>query len=597
MSVIDSSVKSLPIAIPDYDLLGIALKQYLSNQSEFIDYNFDGSGLSIFLGTLSQNSHYNAFFLNQVANESFLSTAFKRSSVVSRAKSLSYTPSTIHSASAELQLEIIPVNGVYPSSFVIETPSFTSNLDNINFIFTASESLIINELNGRYLSEPFVVYEGKPFLLTSSITAETLQNGITLPNFNTDSESLIVRINDDNTTNFYQYEKVTNIVELKSDSRAYYLSENDNGLLNIKFGDNILGKTPDLNSPLFIEYKVSSGESANNITVFNYASNVINANVIVRVLSISSGGSAAESIESIKQNAPLFRTTQERAVTPADYSSIIKTKFQNVADIICYGGETVTPPKYGKAIIAIKPKNSLILTDLEKKNIISTISSYNVVGITPIIVELEYVFINIKSKVSYNKTLLTGGEVSLKSEVNSAISSYQSKYLDGFYRNFRYSLFTRFIDSSNYSIISNITTIQLEKQIIPTLNTRYLIESTFSAAIEPSSVHSSKFKYNGISGCFIDDNNGVLVIYNYSGLNKVIIANNIGTVNYNTGLISIPSITIEALETITNTKPITGELYLSFYANPVENDIISKENIVLQINKVDVFPIAIGGNR
>lgn len=592
----DSSVKSLPIAIPDYDLLGIALRQYYVDQKEFADYNFDGSALSILLGNLSQNSHYNAFWLNQVANESFLSTAFKRNSVVSRAKSLGYVPSTIHSASAEIQLEIIPLNGVYPSSYTIPNPTFTATLDNISFLFT-SEDITINELNGKYLSEPFKIIEGKPFLVTSLVTQETIDNGITIPNFNVDSSTLSIRINDDNTTNFYRYNQVSSIVEINDSSRIYYISEDENGLINIKFGDNILGKKPDIGSPLLIEYKVSAGDLANNITVFTFGNNIPDANVFVRVISISSGGAESESIESIKQNAPLFRTTQGRAVNAIDYSTLIKTNFPNVKDIITYGGETVSPPKYGKVIIAIEPKNSLILTELEKSDILSTISNYKIVGITPLIIEPEYVFINIKSYVSYNKTVLIGNKETLKAEIIDSIIEYQQTYLEGFNRNFRYSILGRFIDKTNSCIISNITTIQLEKQIIPPTNVRYFIETSFSDGIQKGSFISSKFKYNDLSGCFIEDKDGVLIVYNYDGLNKIIVANNIGTINYETGLIAIPSITIQALETITNVKPVTGELYLSFYANSVENDVLSKENIILQLNTLDVNPVSVGGNR
>lgn len=586
--------KSLPIVSPDYSSLKQGLQQFLQQQIEYTDYVFDGSALSVILKTLSVNSHYNAFYLNQVANEAFLATAVKRSSVVERAKSLGYTPSSITSATATIQIEIIPKT-TYPSSYIIDNPTFSSSLENSTFLFFSYDNIVIPANNNLYISDNIQIYEGKKFLVTTSIIQQTFDNGITLPNLNVDISKLKILINDDNSTEYYQYQYFNNILDVKSDSRIYYIQENENGLVNIRFGDGILGKKPEINSPVIIEYIVSRGADANGILSYKLENSIPNADVKLRIINKSIGGSAAESVNSIKLNAPLFRTSQNRAVNNNDYNSIIKKYFLNIEDVITYGGETLNPPLYGKVIVAVKPKSDLYLTELDITNIKNLLKKYNVIPITPIIREPDYIFINISTKVTYNKLTTSYTLNQLKELIRNSVFDYETLYLDGFNRDFRYSQFLRNIDYSEKSIISNFTTISLEKRINPLLNLKTQIDFSFSTRILYA--RSSEFTYNNISNCFIEDDGTRLNVYYYdSGFKKIQTAN-IGSIDYANGIINIPSITITKLDKINNIDTITDELYFSFYSESETNDLAATENIILQFNKVDVELVDIGNTR
>lgn len=230
----DKTIKtSLPIVSPEYNSLKNALKEFLTQQEELTDYVFDGSALSILLGVLSQNSHYNAFYLNQVANEAFLSTAIKPSSITLKSQDLGYTPTTIRSAVASVQLELLPTDNIFPVSYILDNPTFTARIENQQFTFYG-DSLEIFFENGRYLSNEIKIYEGRKFLITSTLTALNLTNGITIPNLNVDSTSIKILVNDDGSSTYYPYVESDNIVTNNSDDRIYYINQDENGLLNIK---------------------------------------------------------------------------------------------------------------------------------------------------------------------------------------------------------------------------------------------------------------------------------------------------------------------------------------------------------------------------
>jgi len=581
----DKTIKtSLPIVSPEYNSLKNALKEFLTQQEEFTDYVFDGSALSILLGVLAQNSHYNAFYLNQVANEAFLSTAIKPSSIALKAQDLGYTPTTIRSAVASIQLEILPTDNTFPVSYILDNPTFTARIENRQFTFYG-DSLEIFFENGRYLSNEIKIYEGRKFLITSTLTALNLTNGITIPNLNVDSTSIKILVNDDGSSTYYPYVESDNIVTNNSDDRIYYINQDENGLLNIKFGDDILSKSPPSGSPFIIEYVISSGSLANNIIAFKLETPLANTEVKINVINKAIGGAFAESMDSIKKNAPLFRTTQNRAVIANDYKILLKKHFNYIEDVLAFGGEELDPPKYGKVIIAVKPSDSLTLTSLDISEISTYLSTKMPTGLLPSIIEPDYIFVNVYSTINYNKLISNVGSQQLKQTITASILEFEEIYLDSFNSDLRYSQLVRYIDFSDKSVISNNTIMTLEKKIYPELNWITLINFSFNNQIK--NVVSSSFTYNNKPNCFIKDLNGTLVIYYYFN-NVLTILSEIGTVDYSTGEIDIPSIIFQSLSTPTNVDPVTDEIYFSLLAETINTDLIATNNIIYQFNRVEV---------
>lgn len=580
---------TLPVVIPDFDSLNSGFQQYLKQQQEYSDFVFDGSGLSTLLDVHAFNSHYLAFFLNQVANESFLYTGVKRSSVVSRAKGLSYIPRTASSAGAIIQLEFIKNNASNPfTPITVNAPSVLANYLNRFLIFSTTEPVVIKEVNGKYISPSFNIYEGKRFTYKQTIDESVLTRGFVIPNVGVDINHLTMTVTENNITTSYQ--RYDNIVDIKGDTKGFFYYENADGRLVLEFGDGVLGYKPPLNSIMTINYLVCSGSDANGIDTFTLSNADVDDGVIViRVVQASTGGDDIESIESVKRMAPLMYTSQDRAVIDKDYVAILKSKYPNVDDVIAFGGETLDPPKYGKVIIVVKPKSNLFLTSYDKQNIINFIKKYNVMTITPIVLEPDYIYINANINVIYDYTKLTGTKSDLNNTILNAVSTFETTYLSGFDRDFRYSTFLRSIDFSDKSVVANISKISLEKKLTPPVNTRTFIDTSFNNPIVPGTISTSTFTYNGRPNCFIDDSQvGTLSIYQYTNSVKGNIANNIGSIDYENGKLTIPSITISSLDNINNVNTQTNEKYLSIYATPVDYDVLINKTNIGKFNKVNI---------
>jgi len=575
------TAQNLPTVLPDFDTLNSGFKEYLSKQDEYTDYNFNGSASSTLLDVMSLNTTYLAFFMNQVANESRLYTAIKRSSVVDRVHDLSYTVKTATAAKATLQYEYIKDSGSSVFTPFSITPTLSANVGNSFYIFTSTQSVEINEINGRYLSEPFDVYEGKRFTYTQSITDDILKNGFIIPNLNVDiTQTTIDVINTNNVTTSYTL--FSDLVSLKPTDNVFFYHENADGRIVLNFGDGILGSKP--------EYLVCAGSIANGFDVFTPSVTPVNGKLKVLVVNPSAGGSEPETIESMKKMAPLMYTTQNRAVIDTDYVSILKAKYNMVEDAISYGGDTLDPPQYGKVIVVVKPKNGLFLTTYDKSNIVAFLKKYNMITVTPIIYEPDYIYINLRITVIFDGSKLSVSEADLTNKVNDAIKSFESNQLSSFDKDFHYSVFLRTIDFCDSSIIANSTKIFLEKRINPVIGGKTFFDVTFNNQLNSGTISSSTFTYQGNTNCFIDDSqmNGVLAIYRYQNNVKTLIANNIGTVNYAVGKLSVPNITIGSLDNVDNANTQTGELFLSIYATPYDNDISITQRNIGQINTISL---------
>lgn len=577
--------RSIPLASADFDSIKASLKEFLKERPELSDYDFDGAVTNLLLDELSLNSHINAFYLNMVGNEAFLKTAIRRDSVVARAEALNYTPKTIRSSMTEVFVELFPA----ATPDYIEIPkysSFTASATGIGYTFYNTDAVrVIPDVTGRYLLDGLEIVEGKFLTHRFLVDATIIEKGIVIPNSNVDSTLIEVAIAENSvSTNFVNHSLSKNIVTLDDSSEVYFVRELD-GLLNIYFGDGIVGKQPLLGSVIRVTYPISSGKAANGIVSFSLASalpGVSSSNVVASVASF--GGASAESIESIKLNAPRFSETQNRAVTPYDYDALIVAEFPNIDDIIVWGGEDNVPPSYGKVFLSIKPSSGYYMTTTEKNRIVSFLKSKRVVSITPVVVDPEYIFVKTSIVVDYNKNVTDKSAGQLENIVANRILAYSDSAISRFDKTLRKSILSRIVDNSDVSIVSNTMKMTLEKRVFPVLNKKTQLVFSFSNPILSNSFVSSTFTLNGATGCYLKSVGTNLAIYRNNGTSVITVSDNVGTINYESGDITTIALEIDAIpQVVSQFDSITGQYYVSMSAVPGEEDIETNKRQIVEI--------------
>jgi len=583
--------KSIPLATPDFDAIKSALKTYLKGQDKFTDYDFEGSVMSTLLDLLSYNTHFQAFYLNLVGNEAFLSTAVKRDSVVARAKDLGYTPKSAICASATLFLEMTSAT---PVSFidVPENTIFNATVQGSSYIFrTLDTQRVFRNSSGTYSISGLEIVEGKKLTHTFTIGDDEIISGVVIPNPNVDATRLRVLVRDNTTSaSFERYERADDIVAQDEESKVYYISEIEGGLTKIYFGDGVISRALILGGEVKIEYLISSGEAPNSIGAFSLSSSIPGAlSTTLLVESAATGGALPETIESIKFRAPKSYEAQNRAVTPDDYIEILRNNYSNLEDVICWGGEDNVPPQFGKVFISIQPIVGFFITSAEKEKIQTLLKKFNVVTVKPVVVDADYVFVSVASNVDYDSTQTDKSDGQMSQIVSNAIYDYNSAVLSKFDNDLRFSVLVRNIDSSEPSIISNSTTLLLSKRIYPIINVPQDLNVTFGNQIKQGTVTSSTFTFNGFSDCFFEETvpSGKLNISKFSGASKIIVAPNIADVDYVNGSISASSIEFDMVPS-QYVDEISLEPYIKIWATPVSTDIFANQRQIIEIDETMV---------
>lgn len=573
----------------DFDDIKSNLKNYLRAQEQFSDYDFEGAGLSILLDVLAYNTHYNALYTNLAVNENFLDSASKRSSVVSIAKTLGYTPRSATSARAVIR--VIMTNPVsFPQILTLPKHStFTTNVNGVAFTFYTPDDITIVYDNVSYVFDNVTIIEGTP--LSFKYTVAAGQKYI-IPNANADISTLKVRVQDSASGDtFHTYSPAASLVELTPEHRVYFIKEIDGGMFEISFGDDILSSAVVNGNIVHLEYFVSNRDAVNGARVFTYnGSSLIGGSIVVSTISIAAGGAEPESIESIKFNAPKLYTAQNRAVTPDDYKALIYSNYPDIKSVSVWGGEDNTPPVYGKTFICAKPYNSTILTNQRKSDILnSLLASKTVVSITPVIVDPEYINIELNVTVYYNdrETIKSANEI--ETEVIASIAAYNNSDLQKFDGVFRFSKLSRLIDMCDPAITHNITTVIIRRLISPRYNisAEYninLINPIYTDGDSGGSVSSTGFYIDNTDRVHYleDDGVGNLVLY-YINTNKVIENPKIGTVDYNNGVILIRNLYITSLA--------SSSFELSI--KPSSNDVVSAYTQIAEIDNSNLTVRAI----
>ena len=554
----------------DFDNIKQSLKSFLIESGEFSDYDFEGSALSVLLDTLSYNTHYNAVLAHMLANESFLDSAIKRSSVVSIAKSLGYTPRSRRSATAYVDLSITPSASNTDINFTLSRNiPFTSSLDGTSFTFYASTdtSTTLQTVDGvdKFVFNDLAIKEGTRVTNRFIIDTNNLSGPLTIPNMNVDTTTLRVRVQKSGTdATIESYKLSTGVLDLKSTTAAYFIEEGVDGKYVIRFGDDVFGKKLSTDNIVLIDYLVTSGSAANKAKTFTIAATLTggvdeiksfdSANTI-----IASGGAEKESIDSIRKTAPIFNQTRERAVSATDYRSLILASNPNIQSCSVWGGENNDPPIYGKVFISLDPVEGQIITD-DIKNTIETsiIQPRAPVAVLPEFVDPEYTYIGLKVGIAYDPstTSLSSGE--LTAAANSAIINYFSTDLNQLNKNFYYSRIHNAVKAVSPSILSVNVVPSLQKRLLTELGIFANYSFTFNSKIQPRELHSTWFTLDVAGRNYQvklqDVPNAGVVSPAYSGLGIVnaVDANSkkiqsVGTIDYDTGKLTLNAMKIVSL--------------------------------------------------
>jgi hypothetical protein len=469
----------LIVSNPDFNTIRSNLKDFMRSQSTFSDYDFEGSGLSNLIDLLAYNTHYMAFYANMIANEAFLDTASLRDAVVSHAKMLGYTPTSVTSARANVDLFFTQANNAAVANITSLTiPRFTRfsgvAIDGVNYIFSNLKEVTVTKSNNAFTFENLEITEGRPvnFVFTYDATNNPLQQFI-IPDADIDTSTLEVIVQNssvDITQTTFTF--ATDATEVSANSAVYYLDEVNGGQYQIYFGDNILGRSLSDSNLVVVSYLRSKGADANKTNQFTLLDAVGTlTSGTVTLNDAAQGGASAESINRIKFTAPKAFATRNRAVTKTDYISLIQRDYPSLEAVNVWGGEENDPPIYGKVFVSAKPAAGYVLTTTEKQYILNdVIAPLSIVTVTPEFVDPDYNYLNLNVKVTYDPTATTKTPGQIENSVKTAIYNFANTNLDNFNAYFKISRLTRDIDNIETAILSNEVDVTIEKRFEPTIS-------------------------------------------------------------------------------------------------------------------------------
>lgn len=563
---------SLLMTNPDFLNIKESFKNYLLGQDQFKDYNYEGSNWAVVLELLAYNTYQSAFLDNMVASEMFLDTCQLMSSAISHAKVLNYIPRSTRSAVSSVDLQIIPPDD--PGTIVIPASyAFSSQIGSATYTFLTESAILVTNNNGNYIANNIPIKEG--FQVTEFFTIDgTDTQKLLLSNPTVDTTTIQVSVSNGGPQTLYT--PATSIVGLTSTSQVYFIEQDYSELYQIVFGDGVFGVAQPTNTLVRVTYQVSSGTGPNGANLFVPVGTISGYNnLIVTTVTVAEGGSDPETIESIKQNAPLTYQTKGRAVTDSDYKVLLKTNFPEIISLNVYGGENASPPQYGKVIIClnIAGTNSVPQTNIDRYT--NYLNSINSTIITPVFVSATNLYIKVNSLVyyDYTQTSLTAGDI--ESAVIATIQNYNSTYLNMFDTTFKSSKFGTAIDSSDSSIDSNATDIQLVSYIgldnLAQISQTIQFENPLDLN-EADVVSSNVFTYQG-KVCTLTAINGKVYIQTSTNNISNLLAQ-VGTVDYTSGIVILFAFQIDS---------VVGA-NLQVYVRPLNKNVTVALNNILDID-------------
>jgi len=581
----------------EFEQIKTNLKTFLSDQSQYSDYDFEASGLSVLIDLLAYNTQYNAFLAHMVANEAFLDSAVKRNSVASIAKTMGYTARSARASAAVVNLTItnIPTSYTNGSFTLTKEKAFTSSSGGRTFKFYPDKDYTVTKTNvsgvdGFYFTNVRMV-EGIRVDNSEIVDVNTLSGPVLMANPAVDTTTLTVSVQEsiaDTSSTTFTFSD--NILDVKSTSNVFFVEESLNGQYEVRFGDGVVGKKLSSGNIVRLNYIAASGPAANGIKSFTPPSVFIGSgeSISLSLVSESSGGSSQESVDSIRFNAPRFNATKNRAVTTNDYRALILSANPNVKSVAVWGGEDNTPPIYGKVFISLQARPGLVITQDDKDTLLrETIVPRQPVSITAEFVDPEFTYIGLNVGVLYDSKNTTFTEGALQSEVNTELTNYFDTQLNSLDKNFYYSVLSSRIVNLSKSFIAVNLEISLQKRVVPTINSIVRYELPFNNKIQPYSVSSVYFNAlinRATYSVYITDvpDEGVIApAYSGKGViqlktsdKNVIVDANAGTIDYDTGLIVLNSLQVSSIQGSTTTLNVSCQPHES--SKDIKTDILQR---------------------
>ena len=585
----------------DFDQIRTQIKDYLRANSNFTDFDFEGSNFSVLIDTLAYNTYISAFNSNLVVNESFLDSATLRENVVSLARNIGYVPRSKTAARASIIFQV-QTGSSSPTLTLQPGLVCTGAQDDTSFVFSISEQVttVVNNGIAQFgtTEDPLKVLEGT-FLTSQFVVDGSLEQRFILENGSIDSSSIVVYVKgaaDPGLGN--QYKEVDNIVNVNSSSETYLIQEIQDEKYELLFGDGIFGKKLEHGTVITVQYVVTSGIEGNGPSIFSYAGsledslgNVVVPTVVPTITTINaaSNGGEIEPIDSIKYFAPRLYSAQYRAVTARDYETIVQSIYPNTESVSVVGGEELSPPEFGTVFITIKPKNGEFVSDFDKNNILTKLKSYSLTGINQKIVDLQVLYVEVDSFIYYNSSQVANVN-DLKSKITTSLTSYAtSSDLNRFGGRFKYSKVLNVIDNIDKSITSNITRVKIRRNLNALINQFAQYElcfgNRFNVKPEGLNIKSTGFRIQGQSDTvFITDTpnadklTGVISIVKRdetTGTN-IVVVKSAGTVDYVHGEVNLTTINIVSTDKPNNIVEVQ--------AFPDSNDVIGLQDLYLEFN-------------
>jgi len=510
-----TSNTALRITELDFDSIKTNLKNYLRSQSEFQDYDFEGSGMSVLLDILAYNTHYMSYYMNMVGNEMFMDTAQLRSSILSHAKNVNYVPGSKHGAKALINILVTPSNTEDNTATSLVLSKYSNflgeDIDGVNYNFVTTNSSTVSKSNGKFSFANVEITQGQTISLQYIMDPTNTKRRFKIPSANVDTDTIEVRIQESSSnTDTLTYTKANSIIDLVSNSTVFFIEETDDLNYQVYFGDGIIGKSPKNGNIITVTYLDTVGPEANNISKFTSKDDIgglYRDNVIVTSTTSSYGGIDKETIEQVRFRAPIAYSTQNRAVTAGDYETQLLKDFPNIEAVSVWGGEDNEPVVYGKVYIAVKTKQNFPLSNVSKEYIKDQlIRNRNVVTVTPEIVDPEYTYIRVVGKVNYNpkETSMTPNE--LRELVKSAIYDYNDKELSNFNSTFRKSKLQAYMEAADKSITGSDITIYIQKRVILTTSGAKKYQISYNMPIKKGNFYDRLYSFPEI---YSYDNNGI----------------------------------------------------------------------------------------
>ena len=588
---------SLELTSLDFPTQKASLIASLRNQAIFKDYDFESSDLNILIDLLTVNTFKNAFYLNMALSEGFIDSAQLRNSVLSHAKELNYLPRSVRSAKANIRVEFT-ADGSHAPYIIDKGQSFTAQVKNKSFIFTIPETLIVASANNSF-SFDTAIYEG-PYVKESFVFDTNSQTHFKLSNPNIDTDSIVINVFEDSNLLGVIFSRAISLLGLTGKSKVYFIQTSAvDGNYEIIFGDNIAGYQPKNGSLIVVDYRVASGSIANGSGKFtiNFDPTTpfveLTGNIKITTLNPAIGGDEVESLETTRFYAPRWFQTQERAIVPSDYEVLLKTEFPEIANLNVYGGEQLLPPQFGKVVVSLNIANVQGLPQSKQKQYYDFLKSRCPLSIFPIFVPPQYTYIKVASVVRYNVNVTNETINRIKTIVVDAITNFNTEFLNDFNITFRLSKLIAAIDDSDPAIVSNLTYITIYKKTnpqpnmsqnivlmfgVPLLNNLSPLAPTHPRGFEKV-LYSSNFNFKGQNSILEDDGMGMVrIVQTTNNLHNAVL--NVGTIDYNTGVVQLNNLTIDSYEGAD----------LCIYVRPRDNDVACVLNTIMAIesSKIDV---------